>query len=68
MQFLTLATSAIRLQAPFVRQCLTEQASITLTADLDGVDNFQGSTSITGHGYQYDGDHRRDRAAALLRP
>ncbi len=52
---------------PFLGQCLTEQASITLTADLDGVNNFQGSTSITGHGYlHYDGDHRRDRAAALI--
>ena len=31
---------------PLLGQCLTEQASITLIADLDGVDNFQGSTSI----------------------
>ncbi|MBT6957938.1 MAG: GMC family oxidoreductase, partial [Opitutae bacterium] len=46
---------------------LTEQSSITVTADLDGVDNFQGSTSITGHGYlHYDGEHRRERGAALI--
>ena len=52
---------------PLLGQHLTEQASITITADLDGVDNFQGSTSITGHGYlHYDGEHRRKRAAALI--
>jgi choline dehydrogenase-like flavoprotein len=46
---------------------LCEQLSITVTADLDGVDNFQGSTSFTGHGYlHYDGDHRKERAAALI--
>jgi len=46
---------------------LCEQLSITVTADLDGVDNFQGSTSLTGHGYlHYDGDHRKERAAALI--
>ena len=52
---------------PLLGRHLTEQASITLTADLHGVDNFQGSTSITGHGYlHYDGEHRKDRAAALI--
>ena len=46
---------------------LSEQLSITVTADLDGVDNFQGSTSFTGHGYlQYDGEHRKERAGALI--
>lgn len=46
---------------------LCEQLSITVTADLDGVDNFQGSTSFTGHGYlHYDGEFRKERAAALI--
>ena len=46
---------------------LHEQASVRVWIDLDGVDNFQASTSITGHGYMlYDGDHRRERAAALV--
>ena len=46
---------------------LHEQASIMGKIDLDGVDNFQGSTSITGHGYMlYDGPHRSDRAACLI--
>ena len=55
------------IEHPCLGRHLTEQASITVTADLDGIDNFQGSTSITGHGYlHYDGEHRRERAAALI--
>ena len=46
---------------------LTEQISRDVEVDLAGVDNFQGSTSITGHGYMlYSGEHRRHRAAALM--
>ncbi|HXT68225.1 MAG TPA: GMC family oxidoreductase [Vicinamibacterales bacterium] len=46
---------------------LVEQVSAVVQVDLDGLDNFQGSTSITGHGYPfYAGTHRRDRAAALI--
>jgi choline dehydrogenase-like flavoprotein len=46
---------------------LVEQASISVTVDLDDMVGFDGSTSITGHGYMlYDGPHRRDRAAALI--
>ena len=46
---------------------LLEQSSARVNVLLDGVDNFQGSTSITGHGYMlYRGDHRRQRAAALM--
>jgi choline dehydrogenase-like flavoprotein len=46
---------------------LHEQVSVIVKVDLDGVDNFQGSTSITGHGYMlYDGPHRFDRAGALI--
>ncbi len=45
---------------------LVEQVSVAVDVMLDGVDNFQGSTSITGLGYMlYGGDHRRDRAAAM---
>jgi len=46
---------------------LHEQVSVRATIDLDGVDNFQGSTSITGHGYMlYDGAHRAQRAGCLI--
>lgn len=46
---------------------LMEQVSSWVEIDLDGVDNFQGSTSITGHGYMlYGGDRRRTRAGALI--
>jgi choline dehydrogenase-like flavoprotein len=46
---------------------LHEQTSIKANVLLDGVDNFQGSTSITGHGYMlYDGPHRKDRPAMLI--
>lgn len=52
---------------PWLGAGLSEQASTTATLYLDGVDNFQGSTSLTGHGYMlYDGPHRRQRAACLL--
>jgi choline dehydrogenase-like flavoprotein len=48
-------------------QGLVEQVSRNVIVDLRGVDNFQGSTSITGLGYMlYSGNHRRDRAAALM--
>jgi choline dehydrogenase-like flavoprotein len=48
-------------------QGLMEQPSRNVIVDLRGVDNFQGSTSITGLGYMlYSGDHRRNRAAALM--
>jgi choline dehydrogenase-like flavoprotein len=48
-------------------QGLVEQVSRNVIVDLRGVDNFQGSTSITGLGYiLYSGEHRRQRAAALM--
>jgi choline dehydrogenase-like flavoprotein len=48
-------------------QGLVEQVSVNVEVDLAGVDNFQGSTSITGLGYMlYPGERRRDRAAALM--
>lgn len=46
---------------------LNEQVSFTVKARLNGLDNFQGSTSLTGHGYMYyDGAHRQQRAACLI--
>lgn len=46
---------------------LCEQVGVAFDVHLDGVDNFQGSTLHTGHGYMlYRGDHRRERAAALI--
>ena len=46
---------------------LNEQVSFNVNVSLDGLDNFQGSTSLTGHGYMYyDGAHRKHRAACLI--
>src|SRR5665811_1944877 len=46
---------------------LCEQVSVNATIFLDGVDNFQGSTMITGQGFMlYDGEHRSSRAACLI--
>jgi len=46
---------------------LVEQTSRDVLVDLRGLDNFQGSTSITGLGYMlYSGEHRRRHAAALM--
>ncbi len=46
---------------------LVEQTSVVVDVDLDGLDNFQGSTSITGLGYMlYDGAHRAERAGAMM--
>jgi choline dehydrogenase-like flavoprotein len=55
------------LSGPALGRGLAEQVSASVDVHLEGVDNFQGSTSITGLGYMlYDGDHRRKRAAALM--
>lgn len=52
---------------PLLGRRLNEQVSLTVFVDLDGVDNFQGSTAITGHGYMlYDGPHRGRHAACLI--
>lgn len=52
---------------PLLGGGVTEQAAVSITAWLDGVDNYQGSTSTTGHGYMlYGGAHRREHAAMLL--
>jgi choline dehydrogenase-like flavoprotein len=55
------------LDGPEVGRGLVEQVSVDVHVFLDGLDNFQGGTSITGHGYTlYDGPHRRDWAGALI--
>jgi choline dehydrogenase-like flavoprotein len=55
------------LDHPLLGRGLHEQVSVRVDVWLAGVDAFQGSTSITGHGYMlYGGEHRRTRAAALI--
>lgn len=55
------------LDGPHVGRGLSEQRSVLVDVALDGVDNFQGSTSITGMGYMlYAGEHRRHRAGAVM--
>lgn len=52
---------------PLLGRRLNEQTSFNVHVDLDGVDNFQGSTVITGHGYMlYDGPHRSLHGACLI--
>ncbi len=55
------------LEHPELGAGLVEQVSKNAIVHLDGVDNFQGSTYVTGHGYMlYSGSHRSDRAAAVI--
>ncbi len=55
------------LDGPAVGRGLCEQVSVRAIVDFDGLDNLQGSTIITGHGYMlYPGEHRRHRAAGLM--
>ena len=55
------------LDHPQLGRGLVEEVSKTVRVDLDGIDNFQGSTSVTGHGYMlYGGADRASRAAALV--
>jgi choline dehydrogenase-like flavoprotein len=55
------------LDHPLLGRRLHEQVSVMARASLDGVDNFQGSTSLTGHGYMlYAGAHRKERPALLI--
>jgi len=52
---------------PLLGKNLNEQISKYVIVELNGIDNLQGSTSITGHGYMlYDGAHRSDYAACLF--
>lgn len=55
------------LQHPLLGKRLGEQTSMSVKLYLDGVDNFQGSTSITGSGYMlYDGPHRAEYSGCLV--
>jgi choline dehydrogenase-like flavoprotein len=50
-----------------VGEGLVEQVSRTVEVFLDGLDNFQGTSSHSGHGYMfYDGEHRRRHGAVLV--
>jgi choline dehydrogenase-like flavoprotein len=52
---------------PLLGKRLNEQVSQWVYVDLAAIDNYQGSTSIVGHGYMlYDGPHRAERAACLI--
>ena len=52
---------------PMLGKRLHEQCAKLVFVDLDGLNNFQGSTAITGHGYMiYDGPHRSQRSGALM--
>jgi choline dehydrogenase-like flavoprotein len=44
-----------------------EQVGVPVVAYLDGLRGFGGSSSLTGYFYSaYDGEHRRERAGALI--
>jgi choline dehydrogenase-like flavoprotein len=52
---------------PELGRGLNEQRSVKVRMLLDGLDAFDGSTVITGHGYaDYDGAHRATRAGTLI--
>lgn len=55
------------LQHRLLGKRLHEQVSRTVKVYLDGVDNYQSSTSISANGYMlYDGPHRTERSGALI--
>ena len=55
------------LHHPLLGRRLHEQVGLRAEAFLDGVDGFDGSTSVTGHGYMlYDDPERRRTLAAGL--
>jgi choline dehydrogenase-like flavoprotein len=53
---------------PLLGRRLHEQVGVVAEAHLNGLDSFQGSTSVTGHGYMLYADEarRRDKAACLI--
>jgi len=52
---------------PALGKYLNEQRSVNVDFELDGINNFQGSTVITGHGYMfYGGEHRKKQSATLI--
>lgn len=55
------------LDHPLLGRRLHEQVSVEALVYLDGVDNFQGSTSVTGLGFMlYDGLHRKEHAGCMI--
>jgi len=51
---------------PLLGRRLHEQVSTSVTFDLKGMKNLQGSTMITGQGYMfYDGDHRSNYGGCM---
>jgi choline dehydrogenase-like flavoprotein len=55
------------IQHPELGRGLHEQMGVSVIVDLDGLNNFQGSTSVTGNGYMfYDGPERAKRAGCLV--
>lgn len=55
------------LHHPLLGKRLNEQVSSWVTIDFDGLNNFQGSTSMTASGYMlYDGPHRSEYSACLM--
>ena len=55
------------LDGPQVGKGLVEQVSLRADVHLEGLESFQGSTYLTGHGYMlYGGEHRRRHAAGLI--
>jgi choline dehydrogenase-like flavoprotein len=54
------------LEHPLLGKRLNEQIGLDVSVYLDGLDNYQGSTSFTGMAYmQADGPHRSERAAII---
>jgi choline dehydrogenase-like flavoprotein len=52
---------------PLLGKRLNEQIGAQVKVWLRDLDNFQGSTMITGHGYMlYDGEHRAQYGACLI--
>ncbi|MDQ8727652.1 GMC family oxidoreductase [Bradyrhizobium sp. LHD-71] len=55
------------MESPLTGAGLHESYGFSVEVFLDGLDHFNGSTITTGINYSlYDGDHRRDTAAALV--
>jgi choline dehydrogenase-like flavoprotein len=55
------------IEHPELGRGLVEQVSVPVFLELNGVNNFAGSTIVAGHGYMlYGGEHRRKAAGALM--
>jgi choline dehydrogenase-like flavoprotein len=55
------------IERPLLGRRLGEQTSTHVQVNLKGIESYQGSTSLTGHGYMlHDGEHRSDSAGVLL--